>query len=131
MQLNPTHWPDPQSPPVGAHSPLLDEPMRSLLQHRLDDLERRLADMSVTMDELRPRETASDGCGAGASNTPTRSRPEQAALAQVRAARARIEAGSYGLCTTCQAPIERHRLAGRPHVQHCGVCEQEQQQVMR
>ena len=38
---------------------------------------------------------------------------------------ARLEAGSYGLCATCDAPIEQHRLAGRPQVLQCSFCEQQ------
>ncbi|MDO9313873.1 MAG: TraR/DksA C4-type zinc finger protein [Burkholderiaceae bacterium] len=125
MQTTTSLWTDRHAPTSGPHEPLLDEPLRGLLQHRLDDLERRLIDMSRTMDALLRQSRGSgtdDTDGTSAMNRP---HPELPALAEVRAARARLEAGSYGLCATCDAPIERHRLAGRPQVLHCGFCEQQ------
>lgn len=115
MQTTPTLGPD-------HHVTLLDEPMHSLLKHRLDDLERRLIDMSQTMDRLLRQPAGSD------ADASIHRRPEQAVLDQVRAARAKLEAGNYGQCDSCDAPIESHRLANRPQVQHCGFCEQQVRQ---
>ncbi len=123
MQTTPTHWIDQRTWPTKAHAPPIDEPMRSLLRHRLADLERRLLDMSQTMDMLL-RENAGNG-GAGRDASEARSRTEAVALSEVRAARARFEAGSYGLCATCDAPIEPERLASRPQVLRCRFCEQQ------
>ncbi|MFM9916284.1 MAG: hypothetical protein ACKVOX_10790 [Rhizobacter sp.] len=125
MQTTPSLWTERHAQTSGPHEPLLDEPMRSLLKHRLDDLERRLIDMSRTMDELLRQSPRPDADGKDGRVATTRPRPELTALAEVRAARARLEAGSYGLCAMCDAPIERHRLAGRPQVLHCGFCEQQ------
>ena len=119
MQTQQSHWTAGHTAMNGAHGMLLDEPMRSLLQLRLDDLERRLVGMSQAMAlMLRQPRSARDEAA-------DRARPELVALAEVRAARARLEAGSYGLCAVCDAPIERHRLAGRPQLLHCSFCEQQ------
>lgn len=40
-------------------------------------------------------------------------------LAQVRAARARIAAGTYGLCEVCGEPIPAGRLEARPWAARC------------
>lgn len=125
MQTTHSHWTDGHAAMSGAHEPLLDEPMRSLLQLRLDDLERRLVGMSQTMALLLRRPTEPGSESTAEPNAPTAAHPELAALADVRAARARLEAGSYGLCVLCDAPIERHRLAGRPQMLHCSFCEQQ------
>lgn len=119
MQTQPSHWTAGHTAMHGAHGMLLDEHMRSLLQLRLDDLERRLVGMSQAM-ALMLRQPPTDR-----GETADQGRPELAALAEVRAARARLEAGTYGLCATCDAPIEQHRLASRPQVLQCSFCEQQ------
>ena len=125
MQTTLTRWTDRLSSPTETHAPPIDEPMRSLLRHRLDDLERRLLDMSQTMDKLL-RETAGDQRAGGvASDAVPRPLTETAALSEVRAARARFDNGSYGLCASCAAPIEPERLASRPQVLRCRFCEQQ------
>ena len=119
MQTQQSHWTAGHTAMNGAHGMLLDEHMRSLLQLRLDDLERRLVGMSQAL-ALMLRQPPSDR-----DETADRARPEALALAEVRAARARLEAGTYGLCATCDAPIAQHRLAGRPQVLQCSFCEQQ------
>jgi DnaK suppressor protein len=43
-------------------------------------------------------------------------------LADVEAALARREAGSYGICETCGRPIAPERLAARPAARDCIEC---------
>lgn len=53
---------------------------------------------------------------------------EDAALAEmkaIRAALARLDAGLYGLCTSCGVPIDAARLAALPAAAHCIACERE------
>lgn len=45
-------------------------------------------------------------------------------LADVRAARARVAAGRYGLCTRCDGEIPAPRLERRPWVSRCTPCAQ-------
>lgn len=40
-------------------------------------------------------------------------------IAQVRAALARIDNGTYGICAVCGEPIGRERLAARPIATRC------------
>ncbi|MGM0929984.1 MAG: TraR/DksA family transcriptional regulator [Actinomycetota bacterium] len=44
------------------------------------------------------------------------------ALANIAAARARLEAGTYGRCTSCGNPIPRERLEIRPEAPYCVSC---------
>lgn len=43
-------------------------------------------------------------------------------LAEIRAARRRLEEGSYGTCTGCQGPIAPGRLELRPWAATCTGC---------
>jgi DnaK suppressor protein len=51
-----------------------------------------------------------------------RERAEQH-LAEVDAALARIEAGTYGRCTSCGRPVGSERLAALPWAAHCIECQ--------
>lgn len=42
-------------------------------------------------------------------------------LDAVDGALARIEAGTYGRCSACQAPIEAHRLEADPTTTNCAA----------
>jgi len=44
-------------------------------------------------------------------------------LSEVEAALARIEAGSFGLCTNCGAALTSERLAALPYARSCVGCE--------
>ena len=95
----------------------LREPARSLLRHRLIDLERRLVDMAETITTRL--------CDGAASAAP---RPDAVVLGEVRAALARFETGRYGHCVECGAPIEPARLIERPQAGRCEDCEHEHAQ---
>lgn len=43
-------------------------------------------------------------------------------LADILAARARLDAGTFGVCVTCGAPIASARLAARPYASTCIHC---------
>jgi RNA polymerase-binding protein DksA len=45
-------------------------------------------------------------------------------LAQVKAALARLEAGTYGTCADCDGPINPARLEARPFATRCVNCQQ-------
>ena len=46
-------------------------------------------------------------------------------IPQVRAALARIEAGTFGLCAACDQPIDPDRLQARPSTVLCIECKRE------
>ncbi|MBB2944566.1 RNA polymerase-binding transcription factor DksA [Actinoplanes lutulentus] len=43
-------------------------------------------------------------------------------IAEVDAALARVDAGTYGVCERCAQPIAADRLAARPFARHCITC---------
>ena len=54
---------------------------------------------------------------------------ETAELAAIGAALARIEAGSYGLCTDCGATIPAARLQATPEAWRCIACQEKAEQA--
>jgi RNA polymerase-binding transcription factor DksA len=46
----------------------------------------------------------------------------QAHLADIRAARVRLDAADYGICEVCGEPIPAERLAVRPTARTCVTC---------
>jgi DnaK suppressor protein len=53
---------------------------------------------------------------------------ETAELAEIDAALARIEAGSYGQCTDCGVDIAPARLQASPEAPRCISCQEKQEQ---
>ena len=49
-------------------------------------------------------------------------RQARARLAEVDAALARLDAGTYGLCERCGRPVDEARLEARPEARHCIDC---------
>lgn len=43
-------------------------------------------------------------------------------LVDIRSARQRLDAGSFGVCVTCGAPIAKARLDARPYASTCITC---------
>ncbi|NJP52054.1 hypothetical protein HCJ93_18870 [Streptomyces sp. SBST2-5] len=50
-------------------------------------------------------------------------------LADVEAALARMDAGTYGSCHLCRRPVERERLRIVPQARYCGRCQQVREAV--
>lgn len=95
-------------------------------------LQRDLDEVQVRIAQLRERlETKADyGPGRGDPaiyqwefNLALLQRAEDQAL-QIRAALARLDAGTYGLCQNCGQPIEEERLDILPLSTHCSRCAQ-------
>ncbi len=95
-------------------------------------LERELGEIQDRMAQLRERlETKADyGPGRGDPavyqwefNLAELQRAEDQAQ-QYRAALARLDAGTYGLCQKCGNPIEEERLEFLPLSTHCIRCAQ-------
>lgn len=54
-----------------------------------------------------------------------RQRAADAEMKAIRHAIARLDAGHYGLCTSCGTPIDAARLEALPTATHCIACERE------
>jgi len=52
----------------------------------------------------------------------------EATLEEVAQALARFEDGTYGLCESCGARIDRARLEALPHARYCMDCQSRQEQ---
>ena len=48
-------------------------------------------------------------------------------LSAIESALARIEAGTYGTCTSCGRPIAEERLEARPYATLCIDCQRQQE----
>jgi DnaK suppressor protein len=91
--------------------------LESELRRELAALERRLinerADASAEMPQLASHDAGA--AGRRASDTIARRDAVSEALA-------RLDAGTYGICTRCAAPIPFGRLLAMPEVTHCLSC---------
>ena len=61
-------------------------------------------------------------CGPGNAVTTAHRRTVELILEHARAARARVRAGTYGLCTRCSAPLHRRLLENQPWQASCADC---------
>ena len=97
---------DPQTSPAGAH-----DRFRTLLeQHRADC--------------ARQREEALAECAQSVPDpvAQRRSADLQVTIAEIDAALARIDAGTYGICVQCGGAIPEERLELRPFAGRCVTC---------
>jgi DnaK suppressor protein len=53
------------------------------------------------------------------------------ALEEIAFALARIDDGSYGICTACGVPIGTERLLAVPQTRHCMTCRQARERMRR
>jgi RNA polymerase-binding protein DksA len=56
---------------------------------------------------------------------------ERHELDEIDAARARLEAGVYGVCESCHEPIPLPRLRAMPAARRCAVCQMRHERVER
>jgi DnaK suppressor protein len=114
-----------------ALDPALLEQLASTLGEQRATLLRRAARLGVDIEQLQTL-TATHGQGETEQATSDTSRAVAAmleagtleALEEIAFALARIDDGSYGLCTTCGVPIGAERLQAMPHTRHCVSCRQ-------
>jgi DnaK suppressor protein len=52
---------------------------------------------------------------------------ERTMIAKINTALAKISQGSFGLCETCEEPIEKRRLDARPFSTFCVSCQEMQE----
>ena len=85
-------------------------------------LERAMARARAHRIALRMRGADAPHGVAGAARGITVSPRTLARHRELVAATRRLEAGTYGICLSCQAPIEYERLVRDPKVTHCAEC---------
>lgn len=105
--------------------PLLEEPDRIrelLLQHK-EELEKRVA--TIHDHARNPLDADSGEQAAQLGNVAVVSALENEAiqeLADIGSALQRLEAGRYGICTSCGEDISTERLMARPASAECVDC---------
>lgn len=105
--------------------------------HRLADiradLEARLARLTAQVERIEDeqRRPLDDDSGERAIEREGKEAldgEQHAAAGEIKAIRhalARIDSGTYGLCTSCGIPIDAARLEAMPAAAHCIECERE------
>lgn len=110
----------------------VDQEVRRALARRRADAGRRLAALTGRFEEIV---TASAGSNADDEHDPegttiafersqvdALARQATSELAEVDAAEARLDAGTYGTCAVCGRAIPRERLLARPTATTCVPC---------
>ncbi|MGB3847050.1 TraR/DksA family transcriptional regulator [Sphingopyxis sp. YF1] len=106
--------------------------MHNLAEIRAD-LTARLARLAAQVERIEgeQRTPLDDDFGEQATEREGREildAEERAAAEEMQAIRhalARLDAGRYGLCTSCGIPIDAARLEAMPTAAHCIECERE------
>jgi RNA polymerase-binding protein DksA len=103
----------------------LDLVRQNLLRLRRQRLHRRRAQIGRIEEELETREVAWEDQAAEASDAAlgdSLADVDLRALREIDAALARLDAGRYGACAECRAPIDESRLAAWPTAALCADC---------
>lgn len=106
---------------------ILTDEQRAQLRSALDTLrlenERDRDEAQATLDTLSADHTMTDGSlREVAGNAEYMVEDATAILAQIDLAIARMDAGTFGLCTSCHQPIPFARLELRPYGTTCVPC---------
>jgi DnaK suppressor protein len=115
----------------GRLDPDASSEFRQLLRHARGQLLRRV---SLTDDELQGltehESGAIDEDSAVAVTADLLERiggHERRELDEIRAAQARLETGSFGVCETCGSAIHLSRLRAVPWTRHCLACQSQEE----
>ncbi len=99
------------------------EQARQTLLDRRAELARRMADIEDQLDDPAPKDW-DDAATEAEDDQMLQSlgQREQAEVARIDAALARIDDGSWGTCVKCGEPIADKRLELLPETPHCASC---------
>jgi DnaK suppressor protein len=102
------------------------EAITQTLSSRLDELENRVrrnnAEMCAPEDADMSEQAMMD---AGDEPLAALNQAGHAEIAKIKSALARIEGGSFGICTSCGAAIHTGRLEAMPTASLCISCAEE------
>ncbi|WP_300603833.1 TraR/DksA family transcriptional regulator [Trebonia sp.] len=99
---------------------------RKRLEEMRDDLERTVAVLEGEHPLVRGGSAEAGDAGANLTEADRNQAAVQAALtqrAEVAAALARVDEGSYGRCVDCGHPVPDARLEARPATARCVPCQ--------
>jgi DnaK suppressor protein len=100
---------------------------RKLLEEIRADLDRTVSILTGEHHLVRGGGAEAGDAGANLTEADRNEASVQTAVAQradVLAALARIDAGTYGRCVDCSGPIPEPRLEARPATPRCVPCQQ-------
>lgn len=97
---------------------------RQALQEKLDDLSRGLRNRQEIQIEKAPDAIDEVQLAAERELAIRNLDRESQLLREVRAARARIEDGTYGICQRCEEEIGQRRLDAVPWAANCIRCQE-------
>jgi len=115
----------------GRLDPDTGSEFRQLLRDARGQLLRRV---SVTNDEVQGLTDHGSGALEDDSGTAVAAElleriggHERHELDEIRAAQARLETGSFGVCETCGSAIHLSRLRAVPWTRHCFACQSQEE----
>jgi DnaK suppressor protein len=115
----------------GRLDPDTGSEFRQLLQDARGQLLRRV---SVTNDEVQGLTDHESGAVDDGSGSAVAAElleriggHERHELDEIRAAQARLETGSFGVCETCGSAIHLSRLRAVPWTRHCFACQSQEE----
>jgi DnaK suppressor protein len=97
--------------------------IRSALQHKLEELQRRIGKIERNLRETP--EADSEEQALGRENDEVLERLDDSGreeIQMIEAALARLDAGTYGICVSCGGAISSQRLAALPYTTACITC---------
>ncbi|MCU0906911.1 MAG: TraR/DksA C4-type zinc finger protein [Rhodobacteraceae bacterium] len=96
---------------------------RTILTGRLSELDNRLHGLDAELDSRRSADWAELATEREDDEVLERlGQSGEAEARQIRAALARLDAGSFGTCLRCSDPVGAARLAAVPHAALCAAC---------
>ena len=99
------------------------EDIRSALQHKLEELQRRIGKIERNLRETP--EADSEEQALGRENDEVLERLDDSGreeMKMIEAALAGMDAGTYGICTRCGETISSQRLRALPYTTVCIKC---------
>jgi DnaK suppressor protein len=113
------------SPPITRSEPATD--WRALLEAHWRSRLERITELSLAYHDA---EEAAARAGHGPAAHAEQARPllreavaERRALAEIEAALARLERGTFGRCERCREPVPVARLTRTPQARFCAGCD--------
>ncbi len=99
------------------------EKAREVLLERRAELARRLAQIEDRLDDPAPKDWEDAATEAEDEQMlEALGQQEQAEVARIDAALARVDQGTWGECVKCGEPIAEKRLELLPETPHCARC---------
>jgi DnaK suppressor protein len=107
---------------------------RKRLEEMRDELDRTVAVLRGEHPRSRGGSAEAGDAGANLTEADRNEAAVQAAMTQradVQAALARMDGGSYGLCVDCRSPVPEPRLEARPATERCVPCQSKRDRKRR